>query len=448
MTDRPQPALDVLGDLVAKARKAGADAADAVAFESVSLAASRRLGELEDIERSESKDLGLRVFIGKRQAFVSSTDDRAPALDELVERALAMARAAPEDRYCGLAEAGRLAREFPDLDLCDPVEPPAEALIQRAAGAEDAALAVAGVTNSEGAGADWRTGSVTLVASNGFAGAYRTSAHGVAASVVAGEGTAMERDYDFTSARHGADLEDPAAVGRRAGERAVRRLGPRQVPSAQVPVVYDPRAANGLLRHLATAIAGPAVARGTSFLKQRMGEQVFAPGIAIVDDPHILRGLSSRPFDGEGVAQQRRQVVGDGRLLTWLLDSASGRQLELPSTGHARRGTAGPPAPAPTNLYLEAGPATPGELMADIESGFYVCELVGFGVNPITGDYSRGAAGFWIEDGELTYPVSEVTVAGNLKDMFRALGPADDLEFRYAINAPTVRIDGMTVGGT
>ncbi|MCZ6522467.1 MAG: TldD/PmbA family protein [Alphaproteobacteria bacterium] len=440
-------ALDLLHDLLGRAQRAGAEAADAVLFESASLSVSRRLGKLEVVERSESNDLGLRVFVGKRQAIVSSSDSSSAALDELVERSLAMARAAPEDRYCGLAEARCLARQIADLDLDDALEPREEALEERAARAEDAALAVPGVNNSEGAEASWGRTTVALATSTGFAGAHTRSSHGVVAAVLAGEGTAMERDYDYASARHGADLEDPEVIGRRAGERAVRRLGPRKVASARVPVVFDPRVSAGLMRHLASAINGAAVARGTSFLKERMGEEIFAPGIDIVDDPLRPRGLNSKPFDGEGVAPERRKVIDDGRLTTWLLDSASGRQLELATTGHASRGTSAPPGPAPTNFYLEAGAVTTDELMADIDQGFYVTELAGFGINMVTGDYSRGASGFWIENGALSYPVSEVTVAGNLKDMFRALVPADDLVFRYGVNAPTLRIDGMTVGG-
>lgn len=440
--------LDLLEDLVKKAREAGAEAADAVAFENASLSVSYRLGEVEDVERAESTDLGLRVFIGHQQAIVSSTDWSGAALDELVERALAMARAAPEDPYCGLAERQRLAGELPDLDLADPGEPATEALIARAAEAEDAARAVPGITNSEGAEGSWSAGTVALVTSDGFAGTYATSSHSVVTSVIAGEGTGMESEYEHASARHAADLEAPSAVGTRAGERAVRRLNPRKVASVQVPVVYDPRVSGGLLRHLAMVVTGPSVARGTSFLKEKMGEAVFAPGISVVDDARRARGLASKPFDGEGVATARRQVIEDGRLVTWLLDSSSGRQLDLPTTGHASRGTAGPPSPGPTNLYLEPGSESPAELMADITGGLYVTELSGFGINPVTGDYSRGAAGYWIENGELTYPVSEITVAGNLKDMFLVLRPADDLAFRYGVNAPTVRIDGMTVGGT
>jgi PmbA protein len=444
---RAEDCLNLLTDLIGKARAAGADAADALMMESRSLSLSRRLGKPEDLERSEGHDLGLRVFIGKQQAFVSSTDTSPTALAQLVERAVAMVRAAPEDKYCGLADRALLAKTWPSLDLEDAIEPTAEQLMSRAAAAEDAAMAVKGVTNSEGGGASWSWGQVALATSDGFAGSYAGSRHDVSASVVAGEGTGMERDYDYASARHLGDLEAADAIGKRAGERAVRRLAPRKAATARVPVVFDPRVATSLLGHLAGAISGPSVARKTSFLRDKLGEAVFASGIQVIDDPHRRRGLSSKPFDGEGVANTRRNLIDDGRLTTWLLDSASARQLGLATTGHAARGTGGPPGPAPTNFYLAAGPLDPKALMADIAQGLYVTELIGFGVNGVTGDYSRGAAGFWIERGELAYPVSEITIAGNLKDMFRALTPANDLVFRRGTDAPTVRIDGMTVAG-
>ncbi|RMD62295.1 MAG: TldD/PmbA family protein [Alphaproteobacteria bacterium] len=440
-------ALDLLDSLLAKARAAGADAADALLVEGISLSHARRLGAVERVERAEGRDLGLRVLIGRRQAIVSSTDLSPQMLDELVERALAMARTVPEDPYCGLAEPDELARDIPVLDICDEAEPAPEVLIERAAACEEAARAVPGVTNSEGAEAAWSLSRIALAASNGFAGSYAVSHHSFGVSVLAGEGLGMERDYDFSQATHGADLEDPATVGRRAGERAVRRLGARKPGTGKVPVVYDPRVAGSLLRHLAGAISGPAIARGTSFLKDRLGEAVFAPGITIIDDPHRPRGLRSKPFDGEGVANARREIVADGRLTTWILSLNSARQLGLKTTGHAARGVSSPPSPAVTNFYLAPGSVGPEDLIADIESGFYVTEMMGMGVNGVTGDYSRGAAGFWIENGTLAYPVSEVTVAGNLKDMFRTLVPANDLTFRYGIDAPTVRIDAMTVAG-
>jgi PmbA protein len=441
-------ALDILTTLIAKARRRGADAADAVLFEGASISHARRLGKTEKLERSEGYDLGLRVFFGKRQATVSSNDRSAAALDELAERALAMARVVPEDPYCGIAAPEELARGIPVLDIFDPAEPAPETLIERAAAAEDAARSVAGITNSEGAEAGWGRSKVALAASNGFTGSYESSGQGVSVAVVAGTGTEMERDYDFASSIYAADLEDAATVGKRAGERAVRRLKPRKVASQRVPIVFDPRVSRGLLGHLSGAISGPAVARGTSFLKDKLGQRIFAAGITVLEDPHRPRGLRSKPFDGEGIANQRRAIVEEGVLTTWLLDLASARQLGLKTTGHAARGTGSPPGPSPTNLWLEPGALSPQALRADIAQGFYVTELMGMGVNGITGDYSRGAAGYWIERGELAYPVSEVTIAGNLKDMFLQLTAASDLEFKTGFDAPTVRIESMTVAGT
>ncbi len=387
------------------------------------------------------------MFLGKRQASVSSTDMTPAALDALVERAMAMARAVPEDPYCGLAEPAELAREIPDIDICDKDEPAPEILIERARSCEDVARAVAGVTNSEGAEAGWSLSRITLAASNGFTGGYAVSRHSLAVSVLAGEGADMERDYEFTNVVHGADLEDPATIGRRAGEKAVKRLGARKPESGRITVVFDPRVSASLIGHMSGAISGTAVARGTSFLKDKLGQEIFAKGITVVDEPHRPRGLRSKPFDAEGLANTRRKIVDDGRLTTWIMSLSSARQLEMSSTGHAARGVSGPPSPAATNLYLAPGPLSPTELMADISQGVYVTEMMGMGVNGVTGDYSRGAAGFWIEKGELAYPVSEVTVAGNLKEMFRNLTPADDLEFRYGTNAPTLRVEGMTVAG-
>ena len=443
-----QKALDLLDRVIAKALKAGADAADAIAFDGMSLTASCRLGEPEDVERAEGSDLGLRLFVGQRQAFVSTTDAHEDALDALVERAYSMARLAPEDPYCGLADPARLAKSLADLDLRDDNEQQADALLEKALAAEDAGRAVPGITNSEGGQASWGQSIVALATSDGYAGAYGASSHGVACAVVAEGENGMERDYEHSSTRHLADLADAETVGRSAGERTVKRLDPRKVPSCTVPVVYDPRVSGGLIGHLAAAVNGVSVARGTSFLKDAMGELIFAAGVTITDDPLRQRGLRSKPVDGEGVATARLDLIADGRLESWLLDSAAAKQLGLASTGHASRGTASPPSPSTTNLYLAAGAVDPAALIEDIQSGFYVTELIGMGVNMVTGDYSRGAGGFWIENGEITYPVSELTVAGSLRDMFAAITPANDLVFRYGTNAPTVRIDTMTVAGS
>ncbi|MBV9860363.1 MAG: TldD/PmbA family protein [Alphaproteobacteria bacterium] len=439
--------IDLLQDLIARARRAGADQADALVVEGVSLSHGRRLGRTEKLERSEHRDLGLRVLIGKKQAIVSSSDRSAKALAELVERAIGMARAVPEDQFCGLADPDEIARDWPRLDMLDPAEPNAEELIERARAAEETALAVSGVTNSEGAEAGWGRSRMALAASNGFVGFYAGSHQGVSASVIAGSGTAMERDYDFASAVYGADLRDPAEIGRNAGERAVKRLGARKMPTCRVPVVFDPRVARSFISHLLGSIAGPSIARGTSFLKDKLGERVFPEGITIIDDPHRQRGLRSKPFDGEGIANRRRALVENGVLTTWLLDLRSARQLGLKTTGHAARGTSSPPSPASTNVWIEAGTVSRAALLGDIESGLYVTELMGMGVNGVTGDYSRGAAGFWIEKGEIAFPVSEMTVAGNLKDMFARLVAADDLEFKTGVDAPTLRIDDLAVAG-
>src|SRR5271168_1334697 len=442
-----QNAIDLLNDLVAKAKKAGADAADAVAVAGISLSHTRRLGKTEKLERSESQDLGLRVLIGKQQAIVSSSD-RAPAtLDELVARAVAMARAIPEDPFCGLAEPGEITKQWPALDMLDPDEPSAETLIERARAAEETALAVKGVTNSEGADAGWGRSRVALVASNGFAGSFAGSSHGVSASVIAGSGTAMERDYDFASAVYGGDLRNPEEIGRSAAERAIKRLGARKMPTGKVAVIFDPRVARSFISHLLGPISGPSIARGTSFLKDRLGERIFPEAITIVDDPHRRRGLRSKPFDGEGIANHRRAIVENGVLTTWLLDLRSARQLGLKTTGHAARGTSSPPGPSATNVWIEPGTVSPQALISDIESGFYVTEMMGMGVNGVTGDYSRGAAGFWIDKGEIVFPVSEMTVAGNLKEIFARLVAADDLEFKAGMDAPTLRVDDLTVAG-
>jgi PmbA protein len=433
--------------LVAAARRAGADAADAVAVRGISLSVEVRDGAVEGSERAEGDDLGLRVLVGKRQAVVSSNDTRGNGADELAERAVAMARVAPEDPYAGLADASLLAHDFPDLDLADEDMPSVERLEQLAREAEGAALAVKGVTKSGGAGASAGFGGMVLVTSHGFRGSYVGSRHSFSVVAIAGEGTGMERDYDYSSTLHAGDLDAPDKIGVSAGERAVKRLNPRKVETRRVPVVFDPRVAGSLVGHLASAINGASVARKTSFLRDRLGQRLFRAGIRLIDDPLRKRGQRSRPFDGEGVKARVQAIVDDGVLKTWLLDSATARELNLATTGHAQRGVSSAPSPGPTNLHIEAGPRSPDELIADISDGFYVTELIGMGVNPVTGDYSRGASGFWIENGRRTYPVSEVTIAGNLITIFGALEPANDLEFRYGTNAPTVRIEGLTVAG-
>ena len=439
--------LDLLEGLITTAKSLGADAADAVFVEGQSMSVSYRLGETENVSRSEGSDIGLRVLIGQRQAIVSSSDDSGEALRELAERAVAMARVVPEDKYCGLADPSQLARDVVDLDMCDTTEFDAETLTEWAKRAEDAARAVKGVTNSEGADAGWGRSGAAVVASNGFARTYERSHYSLSASTLAGEGTNMERDYDYSSTVYAADLADPETIGRSAGERTVKRLNPRKVATQQVPVIYDPRVSRSIVGHLSSAINGSGIARGTSFLKDKMGEQVFSDGIRIIDDPLRIRGLRSAAFDDEGLPTTRINVIEVGRLTSWFLDLATARQLGLESTGHASRGVSSPPHPSASNLYMEAGQMSVEDMIKDIDNGFFITELIGMGVSGVTGDYSRGAGGFWIENGEIAYPVSEVTVAGNLKEMFKNLTPASDLEFRYGTDAPSLRIDGMTVAG-
>ena len=442
----PDQARERAADIVARAARAGADAADAVFAADASADVSVRLGQLEDVGRSEGAELGLRVLVGQRSASVSTSDLSPASMDESVARAVAMAREAPADPWVGLAPADRLLHGVPpQLDLDDGGEASPEGLKELALEAEDAARAVAGVTNSEGGGASAARHLLALATSSGFAQAYATTGYGVSASVLAGEGGGMQRDYAHRSTRNRRDLEAAAAVGRRAGERAVARLSPGRIAGGPMPVVFDPRVAPSLLAHLIGAISGQAITRKTSFLLDALGKQVFAPGIEILDDPHRPHGLRSRPFDGEGLPVTPMPIVSDGMLETWLLDSASARQLGLEPTGHAARGVGGAPGVSTGNLHMAAGGVPVETLLADVGEGVYVTELIGQGVNGVTGDYSRGAAGFRIVGGELAGPVAEFTVAGNLKDIFRQITPANDLRFRYGVNTPTLRVDGMTV---
>ncbi|HMG48622.1 MAG TPA: TldD/PmbA family protein [Allosphingosinicella sp.] len=434
--------------LIDAAIKAGADAADVLYIGDAATEVQVRLGELEDVTRSEGEEIGLRFFVGKRSASVSSSDLSPDALAALVERAAAMAREAPEDPYAGLAPDDRLLRgAAPDLEADDGADPSPAALKERALAIEEFARAVPGVANSEGAGVSAGRSVVALATSQGFARGYATSGYGAGASMIAGAGGDMQRDSATHNVRHYADLDGPEEIGRLAGERAVKRLDPARLASGTMPVLFDPRVGGSLIACLLGAMSGPAIARKTSFLLGREDEQLFDPSIVILDDPHRRRGLRSKPFDGEGVATAPRRLVENGRLTGWLLNSASARQLGLETSGHANRGIGGAPGAGATNVHLEPGAPTPAQLMADIEQGLYVTEMIGQGVNPVTGDYSRGASGFIIENGELAAPVAEITIAGNLIDMFRALAAANDLEHRRSVNVPTLRIEGMTVAG-
>jgi len=443
-----EDAQKTLDALIADAKAAGAEAADAVLYRAVSHGVSWRLGKLEDVERAESADLGLRVMIGKRQAAVSTTDHARESLKALAERCAAMAKAAPEDPFCGLAPEDRLAKApFKDLDLGDYAEPTTEDLKARAAECEEAALSVKGVVNSSGAGASYGEGQKWLATSAGFFGQSGGSSHSVSVSVLAEDENGMERDYDYDAKTHIEDLKSAALVGRNAGERAVKRLSPKRIKSRSAPVVYDNRLSASLLSHLAGAVNGGAIARGVSFLKDKKGERVFSEAVNVIDDPHIARGAGSRPFDGEGVQNARINLIKAGALTDWMMNSSHARQLGLETNARATRGAGGAPGAGTTNLYMPAGEASLEQIMRDADEGLFVTDMFGPQVNANTGDYSVGCSGFWFEDGEIAYPVSEITIAGNLLDMYAGLAPADDLEFRGAINAPSVLIASMTVAG-
>lgn len=443
----PIEAQQIVESLIERSIRAGASAADALYAGDRSSGVQVRLGELEDVSRSEGEQVGLRLFVGQRSATVASSDLSDELLGVLVERCLAMAGEAPEDEFAGLAPSQLLMRGEPAaLDVDDGVEPDPAALKARALEAEATALAVDGVTNSSGCGASASASTVALATSGGFAGSYRTSGHSCSASVIAGEGATMQRDHDWHSARYLGDLDAAAAIGQSAGERAVARLNPGRPKPGKYPVLFDPRVASSLLSHFSGAINGASIARGTSFLRDKLGARVFADSVTIIDDPFRKRGLRSRPFDGEGVRVSRQELVSDGVVNTWLADSAAARQLGIAPTGHAVRGVGGAPGAGPSNLYLEAGKRSRAELLAAFPEAVLIIELIGQGVNGVTGDYSRGAVGFMVRGGAIAEPVAEITIASNLIDMFAALEPASDLELRRGIDAPTILIPEMTVG--
>ncbi len=437
--------IDRVSALVDAARAAGADAADAVVVRGRSASVSVRLGKVESTQAAESDDVSLRVFVGARVASVSATAASDPR--SLAERAVAMARVSPEDPFQGLADASLLAKTIRDLDLFDPTAVSADRLRDDALAMEAAALAVPGVTNSGGSGASAGLGGLVLATSHGFLGQYVGSRFSRSASVIAGEGTGMERDYDYSSRLHFADLDTAEAIGRSAGERAVRRLNPRKAKTGEVTVIFDPRVARGIAGHLAGAINGASVARGTSFLRDMMGRQVASALITVIDEPARVRGQASRPFDGEGVEGPTLTMVDKGVLDHWFLSTSAARELGLETNGRGSRGGSSV-SPSSTNLSIEPGDQSPEALIGSLKSGFYVTEVFGQGVNMITGEYSRGASGFWIENGELSYPVSEVTIASNLKDMFLRMVPARDLDRNYGTAAPTLLIEGMTLAGS
>ncbi|WP_407976582.1 TldD/PmbA family protein [Brucella pseudogrignonensis] len=440
----PGKLVDRAAQLVAAAKRAGADHADAVVIRARSVSVSVRLGKVEGTESSESDDFSLRVFVGRRIASVSANAGSDP--DRLAERAVAMAKVAPEDPFEQLADPSLLVKRPRDLDLFDATQIDTARLTADALATEEAARGVVGVTNSGGAGASSSMGGLVLVTSSGFAGEYAATRFGRSVSAIAGEGTKMERDYDFSSRLHFADLDTPENIGRRAGERAVRRLGARQAKTGPVNVIFDPRLARGIAAHLASAINGASVARKTSFLRDSLGKQILKSGISVTDNPLRVRGSSSRPFDGEGIEGQPLTMVDNGVLNHWLLSGSSARELSLVGNGRGVRSGSGV-SPASTNFAIEPGSETPEDLIRSLGTGFYVTEVFGQGVDMITGQYSRGASGFWIENGELAYPVSEVTIASNLKDMFLNMTPASDIDRNFGMTAPTLVIEGMTLAG-
>jgi len=442
----PASASDTLASLIDQARRAGADAADAVYVGDRSTSVGVRMGALEDVSRAEGQEIGLRLFVGQRNAAVASSDLSHDSLAALVERALAMAREAPEDRYAGLAPDDLLMTgAAAALDLDDGGDPEPAALRQRAQVAEDAARGVAGISNSNGASASATASTFALATSHGFIGATRATGYSCSASVVAGQGADMQRDYGWHSARHLSDLEPPEDIGRRAGERAAARLSPVRVKAGPMTILFEPRVATTLLGHFVGAISGGAITRQASFLLDALGTQVFAKGVTIHDDPSRSRGLRSRAFDGEGLPVAASDLVADGVLTTWLADSAAARQLGVAPTGHAVRGVSGAPGAGPSNLVLQPGPRRREEMIAGVANGILVTELIGQGVNGVTGDYSRGAAGFLIVNGEIGPAVSEITIASNLKTMFAELEPASDLYLRRGVDSPTLLVPQMMV---
>lgn len=439
-----KPALTALLRL---AKNHGADQAEAVGAYGRSLSIGVRGGALEDIDNSEGKDIGLRVFVGQRQACVSSSDLSNDSLDKLAERCVAMAKLAPADAYCGLADTDKLATSKPELDIYDPLDLDADTLLARAQDLEAAALSVKGVSQAEGANAYCVKGATYLMTSDGFSNGWKSSSHGLSVAAFASEGDDMERDYDYKSTRWFEDLATPESIGVKAGNRAVARLGAKQMASGNMPVLFERRVANSLLSSFTSAISGSAIARGVSFLKDSMDAQVFHKGINITDDPHLTRAGGSRPWDGEGVAGSRLNLVENGVLKSWLLHSAAARQLGLSTTGHASRGMSSPPSITCSNVWMDAGEKSPSTLMKDIGEGLFITEMFGPSLNPNTGDYSVGIAGFAIENGERTYPVNEITIAGNLLNMFKTITAADDLIMNDPVATPSLLVENMVIAG-
>jgi PmbA protein len=432
---------------VSAARAAGATSSDALAVFSSDVNASIRNGEPEAIERAESAGVGLRVFVGHACATLSSSDLTSASMRSMAEKAVAIARAAPADPHAALADATQLAKTFAALDIADDAVPEMNHLQTLARDAEAAGRSVAGITNSNGGDASASHHHLALVTSHGFSGNYSSSRYSISASLIAGSGDTMQRDYDYAMVTHFRDLPAAETIGAYAAERALHKLNPRKLPSQTATIYFEPRVGRSLLGAFASAISGSAITRGTSFLKDDLGKKIFAQNITVTDDPLRARGLGSRPFDAEGIAGTARNFIEHGVLTSWVLDTRSANQLGLKTTGHAARGLSGAPHPSTTNLHIQNGTASVSDLYTQLGDGFYVTETIGHGTNLITGDYSVGASGFWIENGKRAFAVSEVTIAGNLRDMFAALIPANDLQFRYGTNVPTLAVPNMTIAG-
>ena len=443
------PNLSDLADaLLSAAQKAGAEAADVLVVDGTSVSIDVREGALEEATRSEGVDLGLRVLMGKRQACVSASDTRAETLREMAERAVAMARIAPEDADVGLADPSQLVTDIPDLDLSDAApEPDPQALQDDALAAEAAAAAIPGVTQVQSASAAYGARRLHLAATNGFSQGYARTDRTISCVAISGEGTGMERDYDYDSRIYQSDLRDAAEIGRIAGDRAVERHGARKPATGTYPVLFDERIAASLIGHLVGAVNGTMIARGSSWLRDALGEQVLPEGLSLIEDPHRPRIPGSRPFDAEGLPTARRAIVEDGRLTGWTLDLATARKLGMDSTASATRGTGAPPSPGVSNLALTQSDRSRADLIADMGTGLIVTSMIGSTINPNTGDYSRGASGLWVENGEIAYPVNECTIACNLRDMLLRIQPANDARAHLTRVVPSILIDGMTLAG-
>ena len=433
--------------LIKKSKKSGADSVDVVYIENTNIDVGCRLKKIEKLERSESNDIGLRFIKNKKQVIVSSNDLTKKNLEELIYKASKMVGAIPRDPYCSIAKKKDLIKKIPNLEIFDSKEPTIKSLKDKVIEAENAGLNVKGVTNSEGAEIGWNKSKIYLFNSNGLNVSYQSSSYDIYAVLIAGRGTLMEREYEFASSVFEKDLTKASLVGKKAGELAVKKINPKKIKTSKIPVIFSPRVANSFLKHLSSAINGNSITRGTSFLKKKLNKKIFSSNINIIDNPLKKRGLQSKPFDGEGLETKKTQIIKNGELKTWFLDLATAHQLRLKSTAHASRNISSPPTPSPTNLYFEPSNISPKSLIGNIKKGVYLTELMGSSVNLTNGDYSRGGSGFWIDKGEITYPINGITIADNLNEMFKKIILANDLEFKHGLNSPTMLIEDMIVAG-